>query len=224
MEGYLKKKSPKTQGKHIMDVWQKRYFVLSDAELKYYKTEKAASSSDAEPLKSIAMAQVLAAVVNPRHADMFVVDLGAERKVKLQAADEAERDAWVNAIEKAKLRSWKAQEQASFDEVAAEARRAGGGGAAVLQSVNGDHPLASGSGGGGGGDDAEEPSANPFASTSSAAAPTANPFASKSSAPAENSFAGAGSPERPLATAASAGVDLQLVGGSRKPQNCCVVL
>ena len=222
MEGYLKKKSPKTQGKHIMDVWQKRYFVLSDAELKYYKTEKAAASSDAEPLKSIAMAQVLAAVVNPRHADMFVVDLGAERKVKLQAADEAERDAWVSAIEKAKLRSWKAQEQASFDEVAAEARRAGGGGAAVLQSVNGDHPLASGSGVAGVGK--EEPPANPFASTSSAAAPTANPFASKSSEPAANPFAGAGSPERPLATAASAGVDLQLVGGSRKPQNCCVVL
>ena len=221
MEGYLKKKSPKTQGKMVMDVWQKRYFVLSDAELKYYKTEKAAASSDAEPLKSIAMAQVLAAVVNPRHADMFVVDLGAERKVKLQAADEAERDAWVNAIEKAKLRSWKAQEQASFDEVAAEARRAGGGGAAVLQSVNGDHPLASGSGGG---DDDDEPPANPFASKSSPAAPTANPFASKSSAPAENPFAGAGSPERPLPTAASAGVDLQLVGGSRKPQNCCVVL
>ena len=155
--------------------------MLSDAELKYYKTEKAAASSDAEPLKSIAMAQVLAAVVNPRHADMFVVDLGAERKVKLQAADEAERDAWVNAIEKAKLRSWKAQEQASFDEVAAEARRAGGGGAAVLQSVNGDHPLASGSGGGGGGDDDDEPPANPFASKSSSAAPTANPFAGKSS-------------------------------------------
>ena len=145
MEGYLKKKSPKSLGGRA-DVWQKRYFVLSDAELKYYKTEKAAASSDAEPLKSIAMAQVLAAVVNPRHADMFVVDLGAERKVKLQAADEAERDAWVNAIEKAKLRSWKAQEQASFDEVAAEARRGGGGGAAVLQSVNGDHLLASRSG------------------------------------------------------------------------------
>ena len=220
MEGYLKKKSPKSLGGRA-DVWQKRYFVLSDAELKYYKTEKAASSSDAEPLKSIAMAQVLAAVVNPRHADMFVVDLGAERKVKLQAADEAERDAWVNAIEKAKLRSWKAQEQASFDEVAAEARRAGGGGAAVLQSVNGDHPLASGSGGG---DADEEPPANPFASKSSPAAPTANPFASKSSEPAANPFAGAGSPERPLATAASAGVDLQLVGGSRKAQNCCVVL
>mmetsp|Transcript_51950 Transcript_51950/g.86159 ORF Transcript_51950/g.86159 Transcript_51950/m.86159 type:complete len:112 (+) Transcript_51950:220-555(+) len=91
MEGYLKKKSPKTQGKKVVDVWQKRYFVLSSGELKYYKTEKQAALSNSEPLKSIALAHVHSAVINPRHADMFVIDLGAERKVKLQAADERGR-------------------------------------------------------------------------------------------------------------------------------------
>ena len=33
MEGYLKKKSPKTQGKHIMDVWQKRYFYTNNGDI-----------------------------------------------------------------------------------------------------------------------------------------------------------------------------------------------
>ena len=45
MQGYLKKKSPRTQGKKMVDHWQKRYFVLADHQLKYYKTEKDAASS-----------------------------------------------------------------------------------------------------------------------------------------------------------------------------------
>ena len=74
LEGYLKKKSPKTQGKKMVDVWQKRcdaqppapvsqdaicagwharYFVLAGGELKYYKTEKQASTSDGEALKVV---------------------------------------------------------------------------------------------------------------------------------------------------------------------------
>ena len=69
----------------------RRYFVLGEGELKYYKTEKLAGLSSSEPLKSIPLSQVLCATVNPRHADMFVVDLGLERKVKLQASSEAER-------------------------------------------------------------------------------------------------------------------------------------
>ena len=57
------------------------------------------------------------AAANPKHATMFVVDMGVERKVKLQAATERERDAWVAAIEAAKLRAWAAQEQTAFDGV-----------------------------------------------------------------------------------------------------------
>ena len=89
MQGYLKKKSPKALGKgKVVDVWQKRYFVLTGAQLKYYKDKQGAeqaTSSSREPLKMIAMAQVHSAAPNPKHLDMLTIDLGAERKVKLQA-------------------------------------------------------------------------------------------------------------------------------------------
>jgi len=99
----LKKKSPKkTTAKKAIDAWQKRYFVLTGGSLSYYKTEKAAHLSNGESLKAISLEQVLCATVNPRTPDAFVIDLGQERKVKLQAASEAERDAWVSAIEAAK--------------------------------------------------------------------------------------------------------------------------
>lgn len=66
--------------------------MLSDGELKYYKSEKAAASAGpGDSLKSISLAQVHAAMPNPRHADMFIVDLGLERKIKLQAATAPER-------------------------------------------------------------------------------------------------------------------------------------
>ena len=158
IEGWLKKKSPKTQGKKMMDVWQRRrastppclrpacsvagyarrahrltgwerwnaprrYFVLSGGELKYYKTEKAAHMSNAESLKAIALEHVLAATANPRHVDMFIIDLGLERKVKLQAGSEQERDAWVAAIEAAKLKAWSSQEQSAFNQVVQESKR-----------------------------------------------------------------------------------------------------
>ena len=128
----LKKKSPKTTAaKKAIDAWQKRYFVLSAGELRYYKvrrpqapsllsrtgtlahhlatrarlqSEKAAHMSNGESLKAISLEQILWATVNPRHPDAFVLDLGQERKVKLQAASEGERDAWVAAIEAAKLK------------------------------------------------------------------------------------------------------------------------
>lgn len=58
------------------------YFVLSGGELKYYKTEKAAHLSNADSLKAIRLEHVLAASANPRHADMFIIDLGLERKVR----------------------------------------------------------------------------------------------------------------------------------------------
>ena len=88
-----------------------RYFVLSDGEIKYYKTEKAAHLSNIDSLKSIRLEHVIAAIANPRHTDMFIIDLGLERKVKLQARGEQERDAWVAAIEAAKLRAWNSQER-----------------------------------------------------------------------------------------------------------------
>ena len=95
MQGYLKKKSPKQQGKAVVDVWQRRYFVLADDKLQYFRTEKDAASSSEQPLKSIALAQVRSAAPNPKHRDMIIIDLGAERRVKLQAASEEDRDAWV---------------------------------------------------------------------------------------------------------------------------------
>ena len=85
-----------------MDAWQRRYFVLSGGELRYYKTEKAAHTSNGEALKAISLEQVVSASVNPRHPDSLVIDLGQERRVKLQAASEAERDAWVAAVLAAK--------------------------------------------------------------------------------------------------------------------------
>jgi len=112
MEGWLKKKSPKTQGSKVLDLWQRRYFVLRDGGLSYYKTEKAASLSNAESLKSIRLEQVLGASSNPRHHEMFLIDLGQERKVKLQAATKDERDAWVAAIEAAKVKAWAKQSSA----------------------------------------------------------------------------------------------------------------
>mmetsp|Transcript_23154 Transcript_23154/g.46335 ORF Transcript_23154/g.46335 Transcript_23154/m.46335 type:complete len:202 (-) Transcript_23154:328-933(-) len=124
MEGWLKKKSPKTSGKKMMDVWQRRYFVLSGGELKYYKTEKTAHLSNADSLKSIRLEHVVAASVNPRHVDMFIIDLGLERKVKLQAGSERERDAWVSAIEAAKLKAYSAQEANAYSQVVQEARNA----------------------------------------------------------------------------------------------------
>ena len=72
----------------VVDVWQKRYFVLTNSQLKYYKDKQGAetsTSSRREPLKMIAMAQVHSAAANPKHQDMLTIDLGAERKVKLQA-------------------------------------------------------------------------------------------------------------------------------------------
>ena len=88
-QGYLKKKSPKALGKgKVVDVWQKRYFVLTTAQLKYYKDKQGAetsTSSRREPLKMIAMAQVHSAAANPKHHDMLTIDLGAECKVKLHA-------------------------------------------------------------------------------------------------------------------------------------------
>ena len=87
MQGYLKKKSPRAQGSNkVVDSWQKRYFVLANNQLKYFKTEKDAASSSAEPLKMISLAHVQQAAPNPKHADMFMIDLGSDRKVKLQAA------------------------------------------------------------------------------------------------------------------------------------------
>ena len=49
---------------------------------------------------------------------MFVIDLGDERKIKLQAENERMRDAWVNAIEEAKQLAWSAEEQSAYDAVA----------------------------------------------------------------------------------------------------------
>ena len=121
MEGWLKKKSPKTQGKKEMDVWQKRYFVLIDGALRYYKSESAAASG-AVALKSILLNQVLSATTNPRHPNMFIVDMGQERKVKLQAASETECDGWVRSLEAAKLRAWAAQEESAFDDLVQDVR------------------------------------------------------------------------------------------------------
>jgi hypothetical protein len=95
----------------------RRYFVLSGGELKYFKTEKAAHVSNADSLKSIRLEHVLAATTNPKHTDMFMINLGMEQKVKLQAGSEAERDAWVKAIEAAKLKAWSTQEENAFHQV-----------------------------------------------------------------------------------------------------------
>ena len=65
--------------------------MLSGGELKYFKNEKEAHLSNSQPLKSIPLSEVLCATVNPRHADMFVVDLGGDKKVKLQATSEHDR-------------------------------------------------------------------------------------------------------------------------------------
>ena len=73
--------------------------------------------SNGESLKSIRLEQVLWATVNPRHPDAFVIDLGHERKVKLQAANEAERDAWVTAIEAAKRKASASQAENSTGNV-----------------------------------------------------------------------------------------------------------
>lgn len=91
--------------------------MLSGGELKYYKTEKAAHMSNADSLKAIRLEHVIAANVNPRHADMFIIDLGLERKVKLQAGSEQERDAWVAAIEAAKVKAWSSQEENAYNQV-----------------------------------------------------------------------------------------------------------
>jgi hypothetical protein len=105
MEGWLKKKSPKAAGSSkILDSWQRRYFVLGGGELKYFKSEKAASLSNAESLKAIPISQIFGAYPNPKHTEMFLVDLGNDRKVKLQAGTERERDAWVAAIDAARRR------------------------------------------------------------------------------------------------------------------------
>ena len=104
MEGWLKKKTPKAQGSKMLESWQKRYFVLGGGELKYFKTEKAASLSNAESLKAIPISQIFGASTNPKHSDTFMLDLGNDRKVKLQAGSEHERDQWVTAIEAAKRR------------------------------------------------------------------------------------------------------------------------
>ena len=117
MQGYLKKKSPKALGKgKVVDVWQRRYFVLTGDQLKYYKDKHGAdtsTSSSRQPLKTIAMADVRQAAPNPKHLDMLTVDLGAERKVKLQAAEEEDRDAWVAAIEQSMVAAWARQGSAS---------------------------------------------------------------------------------------------------------------
>ena len=69
------------------------------------------------------------AMANPKHPDMLVIDLGMERKVKLQAGSEAERDAWVIAIEAAKLRAWSRQEENAYNQVVEDARRGDDGSA-----------------------------------------------------------------------------------------------
>ena len=119
--------------------------MLAGGELKYFKTEKLAHMSNPEPLKSIALSEVLCTTVNPKHVDMFVIDLGVERKVKLQAASEGERDAWVKALEQAKLKAWSAQEHDAFQQVADEVRRTQG--AEAGGSGKGGTPSASGKGG-----------------------------------------------------------------------------
>mmetsp|Transcript_71529 Transcript_71529/g.159059 ORF Transcript_71529/g.159059 Transcript_71529/m.159059 type:complete len:198 (-) Transcript_71529:554-1147(-) len=123
MQGWLKKKSPKTQGKRVLDVWQKRFFVLSAGELKYFKNEKDAFLSNSQPLKAIPLHIVLCAQVNPKHTDMFVVDLGNDKKVKLQATSERDRDNWVAALESAKMKAWTAEEERASFSVLEEARR-----------------------------------------------------------------------------------------------------
>lgn len=144
----LKKKSPKTTAaKKAIDTWQRRYFVLSGGTLSYFKTEKAAHMSNSESLKAISLEQVLFATVNPRLPESFVIDLGQERKVKLQAASEAECAAWVSAIEAAKLKhgsSAQATENLAASNVmggtgggsSARAAASGGGGLAGARSVD----------------------------------------------------------------------------------------
>ena len=68
-----------------------RFFVLSGGELKYFKNEKDAFLSNSQALKAIPLHEVLCAIVNPKHHDMFVIDLGSEKKVKLQATSEENR-------------------------------------------------------------------------------------------------------------------------------------
>ena len=146
MEGWLRKKSPKTQGKKVMDLWQKRYFTLSGGELKYFKSEKAAHASHADCLKKIRLAEVLNATANPRHADMFVIDLGHDKKVKLQAGSRDERDTWVAALEAAKLKAWSRQEDAAYSQALEESRisppKAPGAAASGSQSPGSQSPGA----------------------------------------------------------------------------------
>jgi len=131
----LKKKSPKTTvAKKAVDAWQRRYFVLSGGELRYFKTEKAAHMSNGESLKSIRLDEVLCATANPRHTDSFVVDLGRERKVKLQAGSEAERDAWVAAIEAAKGGRPSTENMASNGMAGSTARQSPGGATAAASA------------------------------------------------------------------------------------------
>lgn len=199
MEGWLKKKSPKTQGKKVLDLWQRRYFVLSAGELSYYKTEKAAKSSSAESLKSIRLAEVRSASVNPRHADMFVLDLGHDKKVKLQAADERERDKWVAALEAAKVRAWSQQAQQEHDQIAAEARR--------LSPTNvGSCSSASSSGGSGG----------------SRGGSSSKPIGSQGRASPAGSAARRSNGSEPDSPASSQQIELLRFTPQRK-QGCCVI-
>ena len=101
MQGYLKKKSPRNQGKTVVDHWQKRYFVIEGSRVRYYQqqpgTKAGESGSDEKGVIELRGAKMNVGSP-PTHFD--VLD-SAGRMWHLQAQTLTESEGWVRALREA---------------------------------------------------------------------------------------------------------------------------
>lgn len=93
LEGYISKLSPNN-----LIGWQKRYFVLVDDKLKYFKNEKEFREK-VHPKGILDFSRIKLKIESPKTNHILIHILGCERVFHLKLADQAQFDIWYQALE-----------------------------------------------------------------------------------------------------------------------------
>jgi len=141
MEGYLKKKSPKTVfGKHP---WQKRWFVLQDTSsgvrVAYFKTDKDAHTPLSEPLGVIPLDRMVNVELMAHKVGRFNVHVEGNRIFALWASSTVEAQKWIAQI--SNLRSNSRETLSALDKDKKNEKFWKNGAASSTNAVNKPDPL-----------------------------------------------------------------------------------
>lgn len=102
MSGVLRKLSPRAKRGKGIKGWQKRYFMLENCILKYFKTEP--TTGDEMPQGEIRMDQLTSLTLADSHGSLGMKLTIAGRVYYLMAESEVDLQKWVDAIERSTLR------------------------------------------------------------------------------------------------------------------------